>query len=508
MATTYTADGGNISSNRYVQITSGVGGADAFSSRQLILREFTENELFPTNSVVDFTSASDVLSYLNNDDTDPLYQHAQYYFGFVSKAITQPKLFSVSRWASADTSAQVFGSQAAALDTLNGYSSAALTVTLNGASETASSIDLSTATTYADVATALQSAIQSLTGLSSATVAYNATTTAFDFDTNGAADGAVSFSSATAGFIEDLGWGSTAIFSDGIAAQSIPVVLDSSENISNNFVSISFVPDLTDEQVEAVSSWVASKNFMYMYCGRSTKSQAAAYYAALGGYGGTAMTLYDDTVTDEYPWLHPAAETAAINPDNPNAFPNYAFSPDSALSPTVTTDTEADTYDALRMNYMGRTQSAGTQLTWYQTGVLMGGTDSATQMSAYVAEVWNKTNIQTHVLNALNALPGISADESGESLVSIYMEQSAQDSIDNGCISVGGTLTVTQRAYITQITGIDNAWKNVQQEGYYYTFDFESETATNGTTQYILHYTLVYKKRDMVNKVEGRHILI
>ncbi|WVH05512.1 hypothetical protein KKJFFJLC_00004 [Vibrio phage vB_VpaS_PGB] len=512
MSTIITADGGNISSDRYVEIISGVGGAAAFPTRQLILRLFTTNEAFPTNSVVTFSSSSDLLTYLNSDSTVEEYKQAAYYFGYISKAIRTPKQISIARWADANTSAQVFGVKAATLDTLKTYTAAVLDVTLNGSTFNATAIDLSAATSYADVATVLQGKIQALdASLSTTTVTFNALSGGFDVDTEGDADGALTFASATSGFLTDIGLDSTAVFSSGIAAQTLTSLMDSSTNLSNNFGTFAFVDDLDLTQIEELATWNAAKNFAYMYCEKSTKANASSYYDTLVGYGGLAVTLYDTTVANEYPWLHPAAETAAIDPSKPNAFPNYMFAPDSALSPVITSDSEADTYDAQRMNYMGRTQEAGQTRNWYQRGVLMGDDTDAKTMSVYIAEAWLKAELKSQFLNMFNALPGITPDIAGRSYINLYLDAAVAKALPdggNGMFSVGKRLNTTQQAYITQVSGDEDAWKQVQNEGYWYTVNFFSSVAESGVTEWTAEYTLIYSTAEKVRKVSGTHILI
>ena len=53
-----------ITSNKYVDITSGVGGAAAVGARELLLRLMTANELVPTGSVLlQFSDADSVMNY-------------------------------------------------------------------------------------------------------------------------------------------------------------------------------------------------------------------------------------------------------------------------------------------------------------------------------------------------------------------------------------------------------------------------------------------------------------
>ena len=507
MSTIFTADGGNISSDRYVDITSGVGGASAFGVRKLTPRLFTTNELFPTNSVVKFSSDSDLLSYLNSDSTAEEYKQGLFLFSYISKAIRKVDSIEIARWAESDTSAQVFGVKADALTSLNAHSAANLDVTLNGSTFSAT-IDISSAASYADVATEIETKIAALdASLAATTVEYSTASSGFNVDTNSLANGALTFASSTNGFLTAIGLDSTAIYSYGISAQTLTAVMDSTTNLSNNFGSFAFIPDLTLTQVTELATWNYAQNVKFQFFVKALKSEAASYFDALDTIGGVGVTLHDSS-RSEYPWLHPAAELGAIDPEKANAFPNFMFGKNDLVEALITTNSEAGTYDASRSNYFGRTQEAGNTVTWYQRGYLMGGNDSPVDMSVYAAEQWFKAYLASEFLNMFNALPGITPDTKGRSIIKGYIDNAVQKALDNGAFSVGKILSTTQKAYITQVSGSENAWQNVQNEGYWYDINFVSEVAESGVTEWSCEYTLLYSKADKVRKVVGSHILI
>ncbi len=509
MATiTYDA-GGNISSDRYVDITSTVGGASAFSTRQLTPRLFTTSSSFPTNAVVEFDSASSVLSFLNQDSTADEYLQSVPLFGYVSKAGRKCNKVEIMRWADTDTSAEVFGSEAGSLSDLITYTSEDLDVTLDGTTYTATGIDLSAASAYADVATALQTAVQALgSPLDNTTFTFNSASGGFDVSTNGTADGALSFASDTSGFLADLGLGSTAVFSTGIAAQSVETLLDKSIELTNDFGGFAFVHEIDSDTVEDVAIWNNGQNYKFMFIERATANEVSDYYTNLGSYAGTGIVAYDEDVTDEYPWLHPLAELGAINPEKASAFPNFMFGKSDYNSALVTTDDDADFYDQYRANYFGRTQEAGSTVTWFQRGYLMGGSDDATDMSVYAAEMWLKSDLKSSFMSMFDALSGITADTKGKATINSYIKSSIDSALFNSAISVGKDLTTTQKAYITQVTGDDSAYLDVANIGYWYDVDFTTETNTSGVTEYYAEYTLIYAKADKIRKVEGTHLLI
>lgn len=490
-----------ISSNRYVDITSSVGGGDAVATRELMLRIFTTNELVPTGSVMSFSSSSLDSSLLNYfGSTSKEYLMAAYYFGFISKKNQSPKNIQFTRWADTDTGAQVFGSELPSLATLQAYTVSDFTLSLGGVEFNISGGDLSGASAYADIASLLQAAIQAEGGvLAAATVTYNSSTTAFDFDTNGANDGTILFTAVTPGLLGDLGWGENATYSDGVAAQTVTEVLAASTGLNNNYGSFDFIPDMTDEQILERAVWADGRNVEFMNLQRVQTTNRQSIYDAVNGYASTGLVL--SPVATEYPELLPAALLASINFDKTGASKNFMYYQDSKLTESVSTDTEADVNDAISVNYMGQTQESGTNLTFFQKGVLTGGSTAPKSMGVHANEQWLKAYFKAQFLNMFLALDQVSADEAGQAVGLTYLDAGIAQALFNGSISVGKTLTTTQINYITQLTGSEDAYKDVASKGYWYELNVDATTEE-------MTYLLVYAKRDSVNFVDGSHSLI
>ena len=81
---------------RYVDITSGIGAGANVARRDLICRMFTSSDKIDVNTIIEYRNADDVgkLFTTNSDE----YRRAVFYFGFVSKQTTRPKLLSIARW--------------------------------------------------------------------------------------------------------------------------------------------------------------------------------------------------------------------------------------------------------------------------------------------------------------------------------------------------------------------------------------------------------------------------
>ena len=78
----------------------------------------------------------------------------------------------------------------------------------------------------------------------------------------------------------------------------------------------------------------------------------------------------------------------------------------------------------------------------------------------------------------------------------------------NGTILPGKNLSIAQQIAVTQITGDPSAWRDVQINGYWADAIVVERTGEAGITEYVVQYTLVYAKNDVVRKVTGSHNLI
>ena len=143
-----------ISQSKYVSITSGIGGQSAAARKDLILRLFTTNALFPVNTVLEFTSSADVANFAGSASNEA--KIASAYFGWVSKQVNTPRKISFMRYSL--TATAPFIRSTATLATVAQFAavtSGSMTLSMGGTSYTISGADFSTANSYANVATSL-----------------------------------------------------------------------------------------------------------------------------------------------------------------------------------------------------------------------------------------------------------------------------------------------------------------------------------------------------------------
>lgn len=503
---------GNISITRYVDIVSGVGGANAVPRRDLILREVTQNQLVPAGAVALFNGADAVSAFFGEASDE--YKVAAKYFGFVSKQITSPSKMSFVRWNPEATAPAIYGSAAASLSTLKAVASGTLYFDIGGVVVTVPGIDLSAANSLADVASALQTELRANVNLQLAncTVLYETNRGVFILTGAVATPGEVI--TATPGGLNDIsgivGWSTgLQVNAVGTAALTAREAISISAGDDDNFGSFAYcgavVPNAAE--INEISEWNHTQNNKFMYCVGSVLSGVASLFAANKGNSGTALTVLPAATGSDHAETCPAEILAATNYERAAASQNFMFYQFDNRLPTVTDDEAADTVDALRANYIGRTQTGGQKLSFFQRGVLMGGPTAAVDMTAYAGEIWLKDALLSTIMGGFLALPSMPANSEGRIILLSLMQSPFDQALDNGVFSPGKPLTSIQKAYITQVTGDNEAWRQVQSKGYWVDATIVSNVV-NGITVYSAAYVLLYSKNDQIRKVTGSDILI
>jgi hypothetical protein len=508
-----------ISFTRYIDITSGVIAGQVVRDRELILRMFTTNNLLPTNSFAEFDSPTDVENYFGSASQE--YAIAAAYFSFISKTNTQPQKMSFASWVEAATMPLIFGDPLATGTLAQFVATGSVNhLTLNMASasgtpisETMTNLVLGGAGSMAAVAAVIQAKIQAANGdamWTGATVTWNSTTGTFDL-VGGVVSTATSPVSITVATSPDLGallgWESSkAIFSNGSAAQSLTNTMIASTAASNNFGSYSFVPALSEGQWLELATWNATQNNMFMQLTPVTTATASAVSEGLINLPGVGITL-SSNITLDFAYLMPGMIMAATDYTRRNASQNYMYQVGN-FTPTVTDDVDANTYDPLRVNYYGETQTAGQLIEFYQRGTLTGLSSSPTDMGIYVNEMWFKDAAGAALMTYFLAVNQVSTNNAGRAALINILQSVITLALFNGTISAGTKLTPTQIAVITSISGDPLAYNQVQSVGYWLDVQFTSAIGEDDLVEWTANYTLIYKKNDAIRSVTGTHDLV
>lgn len=500
-----------IKQTKYVVITSGVIGASAVAQRQLTGLRFTTDGRVPVGQLLQFVDAGAVSDYFGS--TSPEYNFAVKYFGYVSPApISKANAILFAAHAPAGRVPTIYGARMETpLATLQAVTAGTLDIQLGATPISLTGIDLSTATSLANVATLLQTAIQAGgTGqYASATVTYNALTGAFTI-----AGSTIEFAPVvvtTSASPNDLGTllflaavGSAA--SPGVTPQTMLDAFRAAENVSDSFGSVSFASQGAEAEIVALALYVQSENVKYQFYVTVTPTTATTLYASLQTVSSTGLIL--NKSASQYLEALPQAIMAATDYQRRNATVNYMYRQGSFAN-EVTTTQESDGYDIIRTNYYGATAIAGKDIGFFQRGFLMGTATSPLDMNIHANEQWLKSFLTSSLLNLQLTTNKIPANLEGASMIRAQIMEGVDLAKFNGTISIDKTLTQTQKTAIFQLTGDPEAWHDVQSGGFWLDIQIVPYVAEPSQVEsWAAKYTLAYAKNDVVRKIEGSHNLV
>lgn len=502
----------SISIDRYVMATSGVIGASVVAQRELTGLRFTEDARVPIDAqvAVDLQGAID---YFGANSVEAAF--AGEYFDYVSPApASKARLLRFAAYAPNGRAATIYGLKAAyRLTQFTPITTGSLNLTIGSATTLLTGINLSTATSLADVASAIQTAVRAYTagGLAwtAATVSYNAEQRQFVITSGATGSGTAGTQTALTGndLAPLLGWQpSQAIYSPGSAVQTALEALVAAQQVTDSFGTFSYASAIDLPQAIEIARYNAALNIKYMFLCVVTIDEYQSFYAALASFASVGLIL--NRKVGEYKESLVAAITAAIDYSRRDATVNYMYRQGPFTAPyDVTTDDLANLLDAARVNYYGETSSAGQKLAFFQTGVLCGGATAPTDMNVHANEQWLKSYLQARLLNLQLVVGKIPANNDGRGYGLAVITEAANLAKFNGTISVGKELDVAQQVAISQITGDTDAWRDVQTNGWWADVSFVKRVV-NGVERYVMLYTLAYSKNDVVRSIEGSHNLV
>lgn len=501
-----------IKSTRYVEITSAVIGASSAAVQSLTGRRFTDNPLVPAGSIVTVLNGG-AADYFGA--SEPEVAFASQYFSYVSPApASRANNLQFAAYAPAGRVPALYGAKGTAtLAALKAITNGALSFQLGDSVANITGINLSTVATFADVATAIQTAIRAGAAgnpqLTSALVTYDPLTTTFKIAGTVIAAAPARVAVAPTGtdltpLINLNGVGSVA--SPGLLAQTPLQAFIAAENVTDSFGTATF-SDETMTLVQAIdlATYVAAQNIKYQLYLSVSRANYASWAAALANTASVGLIL--NATAGEYKEALPMAIVAALDFDRRNATVNFMYR-QAVLSGDVTDNSESLSLDAARVNYYGITASAGQRISFFQRGFLMGGATAALDMNVHANEQWFKAYLAAAFLSLQLSIGKIPANNEGRGLILIQIADGITRAKLNGTISVGKLLSAAQQIAVTQLTGDALAYLEVQNNGYWADVAIVEVVGPSGVAEYVAKYTIAYAKNDVVRKIEGSHNLV
>lgn len=490
----------------------------AFTAEKQHLILAVKNDLIPTSvPYLVFTSADD---YAQSFGKDAVYNALVKYFGFLSKSGLSPEKAVVMRWYDDDTAPFAIGGQMAddGLAELKKITAGKLTVTFDGTAFDAENLDFSAATSYTDVATTLQTALQGNAdggaAFTGATVEYNTTTGGFIITSGekGAAATIAAFA-GEADTLKALGL-TSAILSQGVNKESFADFCARLADANPVGFTITTLETVTPADMLASVAWLQmtvenqTLYTVYKLAFNFTDMDALSEFSEkVKALSYTGVTLCYDPYGEAVNILD-AAISASTDYGVENSTKNYNYQQATGYT-SVTKYGKVTEYQAgqtnlgvyNKLNGLGAcfVYSVGygeQEQTYYGTGVMLGAfATEDTQANQAALE----SDLRLTVINALDAveklkLRGTDAEETIAALVA----PSFQKFQKNGAIAYNGTLSTTDRISITQSFGSSDAADAVESNGYFFRVESLTEEDVSGKRRRVRY---AYLAGGVVNKV-------
>ena len=301
----------SVNADKLVQIIPRIieGGTPGLTFAGLLL---SQSELLPAGRVVQFASAQAVANYFGSLSEEAS-MASMYFSGYVNTTSLPDKIF-FARYNGEAVGAWLRGAKYTGnIAVLQAVTNGAMVISIDNTPHTLSSVDLSAATSFSQVAEAIQTALTTA-GATGAKVTYSSQTGAFQIDspTTGASS-AVAFptppeAGTDLGALLLLTEQSGAVQSVGMAGQTLPDCMTNVLLYARDWVTFSTVwePELNDKI--ALAQWCAGYDTRFAYVLYDTDNAAqVAGSTASAGYqiakvlelDGTVPGLYDSPVQIE-----------------------------------------------------------------------------------------------------------------------------------------------------------------------------------------------------------------
>lgn len=480
------------SMDNFITINGNVLSA-ASSGFSPYLLVFTQNPILPTNTLMSFSSTSEVESYfgLTTNPNDHLgsfvdSSNASYYFsGSANKGYGVPParlLFyyypqsNTSAWTRGDAVSSTTG-----LQTLQSVTAGTLTLTFNGTTYNVTGINLSTAASLTAVATALQTKIQLVSGLATVTVTYDSTTSAFTitypYDASKAntvnyITGTVAAGDYLAEFL-NITQANGAVLSQGIAAQTPDQVFTSALNVTRNFITFTCNFDINSDVTyatvlgliaanQAVNSGYSYLPIFYDTKGGLTSPVTSPMETAIinAGYGQMSTLPYTISANMKIIVTNPtnirlafsvAGMYASVNFNTRNGMLTGNAGTFTGVTPIITNDTDADLIiNKFNVNSYFNLQTRANTFEWYQKGQIGG---KYLWADTFIGYCWLNDACQVALANLMQSSNSIPYNNLSQ--IQAVFEPIFQQGLINGVVQNNITIDATIKTNLISQIGYD-----------------------------------------------------
>jgi len=456
-------------------VVSGMGQSIQFNGMIL-----TDSTKVPIGSIQPFTNLAAVLAYFGSASAE--YDMAQYYFKGFTGSTQKPGMLYFFQFNTAAVSAYLRGAAyAGTLDQLKAITSGGLALTVDGVAQTVSAINLSTATSFSNAASLINTA---------AGVKFNCTydTQLQSFVITSTTTGALSTvtypTTSPLATLLNLPQASGGVLSQGAAIADPATYMTALDAANRNWVSFSttFEPDLATKLEFA--QWVnGSENYTYVAWDTeaalplSSDSTSFAYLingvTTVDANGNTTVVTaptydYDNTVVVYNTAAIAAALMgfmASVNLNQPQGWVDYAYLQQSGLASSVSNRTTAEILESKRTYFIGDFASPTTAYKMGWAGAISGVFD---WLNDFLGNRYIRAQLEQSWMDFRTQRKNLPFnDASYSSIKQVFANNVLEPAKVLGAVNSGVALDEIQTIAINALANVDDAAKLIEQTGYY-----------------------------------------
>ncbi len=428
----------------------------------------TKNNNIPVHSVLNFADSTGVNDYFGAESDEA--KLASVYFLGYNNSFIKPKKLLFARVIDDPCSAWIKGAKlTASIEELKQIIDGSLTITLSQ-EIILTNLNFSAATTFSDVASILQTAIQNANeeaSIKNASVDFSSLYHAFII--NNGETGSKSIVSFASGDVADalaLTEEKGAVLSQGSEKISPNQTMENVTGVNQNWVNFTTTYMASEEEVLGFAEWANSKgvDYLYIYADKDPKllqpnnENTIAYKIKEKNLSAVAGCY----ASPEYA-VFLMAIGASIDWNRLNAIVTTAFKAQSGLKANITNATDATNLMAQGMNFVGDYATRNDQFIFHYPGQMFG---QYAWIDAYWGAVWMKSQIQTACMQGFESAGRIPYNERGYTLIKAWIQDPVNRALNNGVIDIGIVLSEAQKMQVEQEVGRD-VGVDIESAGYF-----------------------------------------
>lgn len=425
----------------------------------------TDNELVPVGSVVSYFSSADV-SALMGSTSKEFFAAQQYFNGYENSSVIPGELL-MYRVITADVAGYLLSGnlKGVALATLKAIPAGTITLTVDGVSTTSSSIDLSTATSFSDIASKLQ------TGIGASKVEVEWLPIANRFIIRSVTTGAASqVSYASPGALATgllLTQATAATVSPGSGAVTMTDTMNNIINTNQNWIPFETLVDLNEQQNSELSAWTNSQKSRFVFVYHETSAEATIPNNANCFYQKVVVANgYEGTFPVYGSYLYGAmalAYSGSIDFARTNGRVSFKFRGFSGLAPNVSDLATAQALKSNGYNFYGSYSLNKTMAQYASDGAISG---KFVWLDSFINQVWINANLVGAYANLFTNNQSYPFNQNGYGAIQAATIDVANQAINFGAIQKGVVLDQAQIRIVNNTVGKDIS-ATLYSEGWY-----------------------------------------